>query len=46
VFSINDQVVWQLKEDMGPGNFGIGVDVVDKQGEAQVEFANFEVRAP
>jgi hypothetical protein len=46
VFSINDQVVWLLTEDMAPGNFGIGVDVINKQGEAQVEFANFEVRAP
>jgi hypothetical protein len=46
VFLINDQVVWQLTEDMAPGEIGLGVDVRSKQGEAQVEFTNLEVRAP
>jgi len=46
VFLINDQVVWQLTEDMAPGEIGLGVDVRSKQSEAQVEFTNLEVRAP
>jgi ribosomal protein L7/L12 len=46
VFQINDQVVWQLTEDMAPGEIGLGVDVRSKQGEAQVEFTDLQVRAP
>ena len=32
IFLINDQVVWQLTEDMAPGEIGLGVDVRSKQG--------------
>jgi len=46
VFLINDQVVWQLTEDMAPGDIGLGVDVRSKQGEAQVEFTDLQVHAP
>jgi hypothetical protein len=46
VFLINDQVVWQLTEDMAPGEIGLGVDVRSKQGEAQVEFTDLQVHAP
>lgn len=46
IFLINDQAVWQLTEDMAPGDIGLGVDVVSKQDEAQVEFTGFEVHAP
>jgi hypothetical protein len=43
-FLINDQVAWQLAEDLG--EIGLGVDVLSRQGEAQVEFSNLEVHAP
>jgi ribosomal protein L7/L12 len=46
VFLINDQVVWQLVEDMAPGEIGLGVDVRSKRGEAQVEFTDLQVHAP
>ena len=46
VFLINDQVVWQLTEDMAPGEIGLGVDVRSKQDEAQVEFTDLQVHAP
>jgi len=46
IFLINDQVVWQLTEDMAPGEIGLGVDVRSKQGEAQVEFTDLQVHAP
>ena len=46
IFQINDQVVWQLTEDVAPGEIGLGVDVRSKQGEAQVEFTDLQVRGP
>jgi ribosomal protein L7/L12 len=46
IFLINDQVVWQLTEDMAPGEIGLGVDVRTKRDEAQVEFTDLQVRAP
>jgi len=46
VFLINDQVVWQLTEDMAPGEIGLGVDVRSKQDEAQAEFTDLQVHAP
>jgi len=46
IFLINDQVVWQLTEDMAPGEIGLGVDVRSKQDEAQVEFTDLQVHAP
>ena len=46
LFLINDQVVWQLAEDMTPGEIGLGVDVRSKRDEAQVEFTDLEVHAP
>jgi len=47
VFQINDQVVWYLSDDsLDPGEIGLGVDALSNGGEAQVEFANFEVHAP
>jgi hypothetical protein len=46
IFLINDQVVWQLTEDMAPGEIGLGVDVRSKQGEAQVEFTDLQVHTP
>lgn len=46
IFLINDQVVWQLAEEMAPGEIGLGVDVRTERGEAQVEFTDLQVRAP
>jgi hypothetical protein len=46
IYLINDQVVWELNEDMAPGSIGLGVDIISKVGEAQVEFTDYEVRAP
>jgi hypothetical protein len=46
LFLINDQAAWQMTEDMAPGEIGVGVDVRSKQGEAQVEFSDLQVRAP
>jgi len=46
IFLINDQMVWQLTEDMAPGEIGLGVDVRAERGEAQVEFTDLQVRAP
>jgi hypothetical protein len=47
VFEINGQAVYALSDDSLPhGEIGLGVDVMSADGEARVEFANFEVRAP
>ena len=46
VFQINDQVVWQLNEDIAAGDIGLGVDTPTRHGVSQVEFTNFEIRAP
>ena len=46
VFVLNDQVVWQLNEDFVPGEIGLGADAMQKGPQVQLEFSNFEVRAP
>jgi hypothetical protein len=46
VFLINDQVVAQLTEDMAQGDTGLGVDVLSKGDQAQVEFTDFTIQAP
>jgi hypothetical protein len=43
---VNGQVVWRFSENFDPGKVGLGVDVVKKGKPAQVEFDDFEVRAP
>ena len=46
VFEVNDQVVWQLSQDVPEGDFGMGADAKDKGDSVSVEFTEFEVHAP
>jgi hypothetical protein len=46
VFEVNDQVVWQLTQDLPKGDFGLGVDAKDQGDPVSVEFTDFEVHVP
>jgi hypothetical protein len=46
VFLINGQPVGLLTAEIEPGQIGLGVDAARRADTAQVEFTDFEVRAP
>ncbi len=46
IFLINGRQVAQMTADIDPGQIGLGVDAARRASEAQVEFYEFEVRAP
>ena len=46
VFLINDQVVSDLAANLAPGQIGLGVEGLSAVKQAQVDFSDFEVRAP
>ncbi|CAG0936408.1 hypothetical protein TFLX_05281 [Thermoflexales bacterium] len=46
VFFINGQQVGMLSAEIEPGQIGLGVDALQSADTIEVEFTNFEVRAP
>jgi hypothetical protein len=46
VFQVNDEVVWQVSQDLPKGDFGLGVDAKDQGDAVSVEFTEYEVHAP
>jgi hypothetical protein len=46
VFLINGKQVGMLTAEIDPGQIGLGVDVIQSVATTQVEFTDFEVRAP
>jgi hypothetical protein len=46
VFLINGQQVAQMSAEIAPGQIGLGVDAARRASTAEVEFTDFEVRAP
>jgi hypothetical protein len=46
IFQINDEVVWQLTDDLPAGDVGLGVSLQGSGRPAKAEFSDFEVRAP
>jgi hypothetical protein len=46
VFFINGQQVGTLSAEIDPGQIGLGVDALQSTDTAEVEFTDFEIRAP
>jgi hypothetical protein len=46
VFFINGQQVGTLSAEIEPGQIGLGVDALQSAATTQVEFTDFEIRAP
>ena len=46
VFFINDVQVAQMSEDLGAGQFGLGVDALKSESQDRIEFSDFQVDTP